>query len=80
MAEGDPQNVKPRGEWQITETYKGLITLVTELVKILALVNGNGAIALLAYLGNFAVHASVGQHPPRLSEALNWFGTAYLQR
>jgi len=77
MAESDPQNVKP-WEWHITETYKGLMTLAVELVKMLALVNGGGAIALLAYLGNFAAHASAGEHPPHLTDALIWFGTGLL--
>jgi hypothetical protein len=75
MAEGDPQNVKPPWEWHIKETYKGLITLSVELVKMLALVNGGAAIALLAYLGNFAAHAPPDQHPPHLTDALEWFGT-----
>jgi len=74
MAESDPQKVKP-WEWHITETYKGLITLSVELVKILALVNGGAAIALLAYLGNFAARGATNVHPPHLVDALNWFGT-----
>jgi hypothetical protein len=47
-----------RWEWHMTETFKGLITLSVELAKMLALVNGGAAVALLAYLGNFAAHAS----------------------
>jgi hypothetical protein len=59
-------------EWHIAETFKGLITLSTEVVKMLALVNGGAAVALLAYLGNI-VH-NPGIHPPHLTHALMWFG------
>jgi phosphate/sulfate permease len=60
-----------RWEWHIAETFKGLITLSTEVVKMLALVNGGAAVALLAYLGN-VVH-DPGVHPPHLTHALLWF-------
>jgi hypothetical protein len=36
------------------ETYKSLIQLAVESLKLLALLNGGAAIALLAYLGNAA--------------------------
>jgi len=41
------------------ETYKSLITVSVEGFKFLALANGGGAVALLAYLGNVA-----GKSPP----------------
>ena len=60
-------------QWHITETFKGLITLSTEVVKMLALVNGGAAVALLAYLGNVAHNP--GLHPPHLMHALMSFCT-----
>jgi hypothetical protein len=53
----DPLNTKkPDGpwEWHIQETYKGLITLSVELLKISALVNGGAVIAILTFCGNLA--------------------------
>jgi phosphate/sulfate permease len=58
-------------EWHIAETFKGLITLSTGVVKMLALVNGGAAVALLAYLGNVAHNPGV--NPPHLTLALTWF-------
>jgi len=71
ITKADPQKGEP-WVWHITETFKGLITLSVELVKMLALVNGGAAVALLAYLGNFAAHNS-GERPPQLTHALLWF-------
>jgi len=34
------------------ETYKSLIQISVEVMKLLALLNGDAAVALLAYLGN----------------------------
>jgi hypothetical protein len=59
-------------DWHITETFKGLITLSIELVKMLALVNGGALVALLAYLGNVAAHP-IGGHLPHLRHALGYF-------
>jgi hypothetical protein len=59
-------------EWHITETFKGLIQLSVEVVKMLALVNGGAIIALLAYLGNFATHVTDKQ-PPHLRHAFGYF-------
>jgi hypothetical protein len=39
------------------ETFKSLIAISLELLKMLALVNGGAAVALLAYLGNLASRA-----------------------
>jgi hypothetical protein len=49
----------PKGRWDfhLEETYKGLIPLSIEAIKMLALVNGGAAVAILAYLGNIAGHA-----------------------
>jgi hypothetical protein len=41
-------------EWHIQETYKGLITLSVELLKISALINGGAVIAILTFCGNLA--------------------------
>lgn len=35
--------------WHTAETFKGLCTLATEALKFLALINGGGAIAVVAY-------------------------------
>jgi hypothetical protein len=42
------------------ETYKSLITIVVEMVKLLAAFNGGGAVALLAYLGLIAGRGALG--------------------
>jgi hypothetical protein len=39
-------------KWHIRETFRGLITISVEVVKMLALINGGAAVALLAYLGS----------------------------
>jgi hypothetical protein len=61
-------------EWRrahLTETYKSLITLSVEALKMLALVNGGAAVALLTYLGNLVSHDSSGRVPlPRLTFSL----------
>jgi hypothetical protein len=45
--------VPPRPpDWHLTETYKSLITLTVEALKMLALINGGAAIAILTYVGN----------------------------
>jgi hypothetical protein len=59
-------------EWHITETFKGLIQLSIELVKMLALINGGALVALLAYLGNVATHSPANIHP-HLRRALGYF-------
>jgi hypothetical protein len=73
-----PPNVAEPWQWHISETFRGLVTLAVELLKMLALVNGGAAVALLAYLGNFAAHASSGEHPPHLIHALSWFASGLL--
>lgn len=57
-------------EWHIEETYKALITISIEALKLLALVNGGAAVAVLTYLGNLAVHSG---HLPNLKPALLWY-------
>jgi hypothetical protein len=44
--------------WHQTETYKSLISFAIELFKILALINGGAAIALLSFVG--ANRAEIG--------------------
>lgn len=51
-------------EWHLTETYKSLITLSIEALKILALINGGAAVAILAYLGSLASHTAAPLHLP----------------
>jgi hypothetical protein len=60
-------------EWHLTETYKGLITLSIEALKMLALVNGGAAVAVLTYLGNLASHSPAPTHLPDIKPALLWY-------
>jgi hypothetical protein len=67
----DPQSDGP-WKWHIQETFKGLTTLAIEALKILALVNGGAAVALISFCGNLASHGSplvVG----RFISALLWY-------
>ena len=63
----------PEWQWHLTETYKALITLAVEALKMLALVNGGAAIAVLTYLGNLASRAAPGQMMPDVIPALRWY-------
>lgn len=63
--------------WHLEETYKGLIPLSIEAIKMLALVNGGAAVAILAYLGNIAGHASAAQQPDMV-RPLAWFSAGLL--
>jgi hypothetical protein len=56
-------------EWHLTESFKALAPLATELLKALALVNGGGAVALLTYLGNLISHTAP-KHSPNIKWAL----------
>jgi phosphate/sulfate permease len=47
-------------KWHIEETYKSLVPLSIEALKILALANGGACVALLTFCGNLA---SKGQSP-----------------
>lgn len=61
----------PAQQWHLTETYKGLIVLAVETLKMLALVNGGAAIAVLTYLGNLATRSSSAPHSlPNIKPAL----------
>jgi hypothetical protein len=64
---GFPPNRSPF-DFHPEETFKSLITISIELLKMLALVNGGAAVALLAYLGNLASRAS-GARPPNMTGA-----------
>jgi hypothetical protein len=59
--------------WHLTETYKALITLSVEALKMLALVNGGAAIAVLTYLGNLAARSPPPVHLPQMKPALLWY-------
>jgi hypothetical protein len=63
--------------WHLEETYKALIPLSIEAIKMLALVNGGAAVAILAYLGNIAGHASAA-HQPNMVRPLVWFSAGLL--
>jgi hypothetical protein len=57
-------------DWHLTETYKSLITLTVEALKMLALLNGGAAIAILTYLGNLASRQPAAVHLPDIKLAL----------
>jgi hypothetical protein len=65
----------PLREWHLTETYKGLITLAVEALKLLALVNGAAAVAVLTYLGSLVSHVRHGAvlHPPNMIPAVGCY-------
>lgn len=44
--------------WHLQETYKSLITISVECLKILAIVNGGAAVAVLTYVGNVVTRTS----------------------
>jgi hypothetical protein len=56
--------------WHLQETYKSLITISVECLKMLAIVNGGAAVAVLTYLGNLASHAASGQPAIHITPAL----------
>jgi hypothetical protein len=41
-------------KWHLEETYKALVPLSIEALKILALANGGACVALLTFCGNLA--------------------------
>ena len=59
--------------WHLTETYKSLITLAVEALKMLAIVNGGAAIAVLTYLGNLAGRPAPGVKLPDMTSAILWY-------
>lgn len=61
----------PGWEWHLAETYKALITISVEALKLLALANGGAAVAVLTYLGNLA--GKPGAHLPDLKPTLLWY-------
>jgi hypothetical protein len=66
--------VPPRPpDWHLTETYKSLITLTVEALKMLALINGGAAIAILTYVGNLALHQPTTGHLPDIKFSLWWY-------
>ena len=42
--------------WHLRETYKSMIAISVSCMKILVLVNGGAAVAVLTYLGNLTAH------------------------
>jgi hypothetical protein len=69
---GSSSPPKARWDFHLEETYKGLIVLSIEAIKMLALVNGGAAVAILAYLGNIAGHAPTVPQPDMIGP-LAWF-------
>jgi len=59
------------------ETYKSLITISVEALKMVALINGGAAVAILAYLGNLASHPS-HRRIPNMTCALAFFSIGLL--
>jgi hypothetical protein len=56
-------------QWHISETYKGLVTLSVEALKMLMLINGAAAISLLTYIGNL----QQGKVPHGVNMPLLWY-------
>jgi hypothetical protein len=65
-------------DWHLQETYKGLITLSIEALKMLALVNGGAAVALLTYLGAIAARQLPTTAIPSVQPALLSFSGGLL--
>jgi len=59
----------PPNNWHLQETYKSLITISVECLKMLVVVNGGAAVAVLTYLGNL-VGRSSPQHPIHITPAI----------
>jgi hypothetical protein len=66
------QNVPSADQWHRQETFKGLITLSIELLKMLALINGGAAVAILTFCGNLASHGLSSQFAS-FKPALIWY-------
>jgi hypothetical protein len=68
---GESQNGGP-WKWHLEETYKALVPLSIEALKILALANGGACVALLTLCGNLA---SKDQDPPlgNFKPAIIWY-------
>jgi hypothetical protein len=66
--------IRGSAEWHRSETYKGLITLSIELLKMLAIVNGGAAaaVAILTFCGNLASHGLTSQLTS-FKPALIWY-------
>ena len=61
----DPETPGP-WKWHIEEVFKSLVTLAVESLKMMALVNGGAAVAILAYLGNIASRNPPPLHAPKM--------------
>src|SRR5580692_5156860 len=59
--------------WHRQETYKSLITISVECMKMLAVVNGGAAIAILTYLGNLVARSSSPQPVSHIGAALVFY-------
>jgi hypothetical protein len=62
-------------DWHLQETYKSLITISVEALKLLALANGGAAVAILTYLGSSsAAHWAGDTGFPKVGWALVCYG------
>jgi hypothetical protein len=59
-------------QWHLTETYKSLISISVEALKLVALVNGGAAIGILTFVGNLAARGQV-ETVPRVGTSLLCF-------
>jgi len=64
---------KKGGEWHLQETYKGLIQISIECLKILALVNGGAAIAAMTFLGVVATRDDLKPSLHGVASGISWF-------
>jgi hypothetical protein len=58
-------------EWRRQETYKAMMVIPVEGLKILAWINGGAAIAVLTYIGNFT--KTTGAQPHGFKTAIFWY-------
>ena len=64
--------IQSESDWHITETYKGLITLGVETLKIIFVLNGGALVACLTFLGNQAIKL-VKKPPLPIPEMLQFY-------
>jgi hypothetical protein len=48
----------PEEGWHLTEAYRSAVSFLTEALKMLVLINGGAAVAVLTYLGNLATRTA----------------------
>ena len=72
MTNVPPGPQPPQGPWvwHLQETYKALLPLSVEALKMLGLINGGAAVALLTYAGALVTH---GGSAPHIKWAIFWY-------